>query len=163
VVADPGALIAAGRGVMTVAPGSLPDYLSVDVGSAPPAWIRPVQLAAGLAATAAGVVRDRPLEGLLLCFTVRALVDPNPAPAYSIPLVVIAMAVDTRYARPVTLPLAAASFWLSQPVLDGGTGLLRLVVLVVLAVLGTAMLFSRDPDVGPARAEPAGHRTSESA
>jgi hypothetical protein len=110
-VADPGALVAAGRGVMTVGRGSLPDYLSVGVGSAPPPWIRPVQLASGLAATTIGAVRDRPLEGLLLCFTVRALVDPNPAPAYSIPLVVIAVAVDLRLSLPVTLPLAAASFW----------------------------------------------------
>lgn len=139
-LAEPIALLRAGRGVMSVAPGSLPSYLGTSAHASPPAWIRPVQLFAGLGASAIGVLRDHAAEGLLLGFTIRALVDPNPAPAYSIPLVLVAVAVDLGHGWPITLPLAMLSFWLAQPVLNGGTGVYRIAALIALALACGALL-----------------------
>jgi hypothetical protein len=141
-LAQPTALLHAGKGIMPVAPGSLPAYLGLPNHSAAPSWVRGAELIAGLASSTVGVLRRHPLEGLLLGFTVRALIEPNPAPAYSIPLVVIAVAVDLRYRIPWTLPPAAASFWLSQPVLDGGPGWFRLTALAMLGVACLALLNS---------------------
>lgn len=136
---DAMAMMRAGKGVMTVGHGSLPAYLGAGVGSAPAVWIRTSQLLGGLGSSALGVVRRNPVEGLLLGFAVRALIDPNPAPAYSIPLVVLALAVDLRRGWPLTLPLAALSFSLSQPVLNGGTGVFRLAALAALIVTAAVL------------------------
>ena len=129
-------LLAAGRGVMTVGRGSLPSVLGVRVGAAPPSWVRIGQLLGGLALAGLGAARRRPLEGVAAAFCLRALMDPNPAPAYSTPLVLLAVALDAGRPVPSVTVLAAASFWLSQPVLDGGPGGYRLAALgALLAVL----------------------------
>ena len=145
-LADLPGLLAAGRGVMTVGRGSLPSVVGVRVGAPPPGWVRVGQLLGGLAMTGLGAARRRPLEGIAAAFCLRALLDPNPAPAYSIPLVVLAVALDAGRRAPGATVLAAASFWLSQPVLDGGPGGYRLAALGALL----ALLLSRIP-VGRSR------------
>lgn len=140
-VADPDAMLHAGRGIMPVGHGSLPEYLGHPTGSVIPVWVRPAQLLGGLAAVWWGRLHDHLAEGVLAAFTVRAIVETNPAPAYSIPLVALAILPDVRRGHPLLVPLAAASFWLSQPVLDGGPGWPRLVALgLLLLVTGSCVV-----------------------
>ena len=138
VLADPSAFLAAGGGVMPVAHGSLPAYLGCHLGGKAPAWIRIGQLGGGPAVAALLALRGRPAHALAAAFCLRALLDPNPAPAYSISIVVLALAVDCGRTIPWATALAAASFWLSEPVLHGGTGAYRL---TVLAALLTALIW----------------------
>lgn len=140
--ADASAMLSAGRGVMPVGAGSLPDVVGHRTGEPIPAWVRGTQLVGGLGATLLGVLRQRPAEGLLLAFTVRAAVETNPAPAYSIPLVALAILPDIRRGYPLLAPLAALTFWLSQPVLDGGPGWPRLVALAALTAATLACMQS---------------------
>jgi hypothetical protein len=142
-VADLPGLLAAGRGVMTVAPGSLPSVARARTGGPPPVWVRAGQLAGGLALAGLGAARRRPSEGIAAAFCLRALLEANPAPAYSIPLVLLAIAVDAGRRVPWATGLAAASFWLSQPVLDGGPGGYRLAALAALLTFLVARIFSR--------------------
>lgn len=132
-LAHAAAMAGAGRGIMPVAHGSLPELMGYRSGHKIPAWLRPAQLALGLAATTWGHLRDAPARGLLLAFTLRALLETNPAPAYSIPLVVLALPVDMHQRWPVLLALAAASLGLSTPVLHGSSGWPRVVCLAGLA------------------------------
>lgn len=88
------------------------------------------------------------MEGLLLAFAVRALVEPNPAPAYAIPMVVMAVAVDVRRRWPIALPFAVAAFWLAAPALAGGPGSDRLAALLGLA--GVCVVFLARPASVPA-------------
>ncbi|MCE1179472.1 MAG: peptidoglycan-binding protein [Micrococcales bacterium] len=130
--ADLPALLRAGRGVMPVVPGDTVHYLSVRVGP-PPVWMRPVQLVLALASTAFGLLRRAPAVGLLLALTLKALLEPNPAPAYCISLVAIALFVDARRSLPTATGLALTSFVMSQRALDIGAGMPRLVALLALA------------------------------
>jgi peptidoglycan hydrolase-like protein with peptidoglycan-binding domain len=128
-IADPGAMARAGQGVMAVVPGDGLSYLGVRTGR-PPAWVRPLQLAVAWVGTLLGHLRARPAAGLLAGLALRAALEPNPAPAYSISLVAIALFVDAGRRLPVATGLAALGFWTSQMVLDGGSGLPRLALLL---------------------------------
>jgi hypothetical protein len=64
------------------------------------------------------------------------VLEPNPAPAYSISLVAVALFVDAGRRVPLATVLAAASFWTSQAVLQGGSGWPR--VLSLMALVGWA-------------------------
>ena len=132
VLADPSGFLAAGGGVMPVAHGSLPAYLGYQLGHKAPSWIRIGQLGGGPALAAFLALRGRPAHGLAAAFCLRALLDPNPAPAYSISIVVLALAVDCGRNVPWATALATASFWLSKPVLHGGTGTYRITTLALL-------------------------------
>jgi hypothetical protein len=146
-IADPAGLLHAGRGVMPVGHGSLPDYLGYQTGERIPVWIRPVQLVGGLIVGYLGSFRDRLPEGILAAFAVRALIETNPAPAYSIPLVGLALLADVaRNGFPIFIPAAAVSFWTSQGVLNGGSGLLRIASLVVL-LTSASVSFARTSSV----------------
>jgi hypothetical protein len=152
VLADPAGFLSAGGGVMPVGHASLPDYLGYRTGTAPPAWIRAVQLGGGFAVAIVVVLRRRPAHALLAAFCLRALLEPNPAPAYSISVVVLAVAVDVSQRLPWATALAVMSFWLSGPVLAGGPGWYRIAALSVLLVvlLATASRPVRvDPPVQP--------------
>lgn len=157
---DPHALLSAGRGIMPVGRDSLPDYLGYSAGQRIPFWVRPVQLFGGVAATAYGQWRDRLPEMVIAAFTVRALVETNPAPAYSIPLVLLALIPDLRLGYPVFTILAGAGFYLSQPVLDGDSGIPRITALVLLlaaTVFSAVFTNRRTAAVAvPAPARPAG-------
>ncbi|RZS91513.1 hypothetical protein EV189_0755 [Motilibacter rhizosphaerae] len=142
------AFLKAGRGVMHTAPGSLPDIIGAKRFHRPPRWIRPTEAVLGLAGSTSGALRGRPVEGLLLAFTARALVETNPAPAYSIPLVAWSLALGERRLR--LLVLAAASFWLADLDLDGGSGWPRLICLLLLGYV--ALRATLDP---PATRRPA--------
>jgi hypothetical protein len=139
-VADPHALLHAGHGVMTVAHGSFPAMLGYPVGAAPPWWVRVGQLGLGLAAVAWGTRVGKPALGVLFAFAIRAALDPDPAPAYCIGLVGLALIPDAAEDLPVFCGLASAAFWLSQPVLDGApawpraTALAGLTVAIVVAL-----------------------------
>jgi hypothetical protein len=132
VVVDPAGFLSAGRGVMEVGSQSLPNLLGYRAGSAPPSWIRFVQLGGGILVVAFAAVRQRPLHALLAAFVVRAVVDPNPAPAYCIGVVVLAVAVDLTRQRPLpwTTAPAVIAFWVSPAVLAGGPGGFRAAVLL---------------------------------
>jgi hypothetical protein len=136
-VANGHALLSAGRGVMPVARGSLPNLLGDPLGGRPPAWVRSGQLVGGLAMAAAGAWRRHPGEGATLAFICRAALDPSPAPAYSIPLVVLCAGPDVGRGMPTRTALAFVSWKLSQPVLAGGSGVPRLVSLLILAAVVT--------------------------
>lgn len=129
--ADAHALLRAGKGIMPVGRGSLSDFLGYAPGSRIPIWVRPAQLIAGLVATSAASLAKRPLEGLVAAFSCRALVETNPAPAYSIPIVIFAAMSDLQRNRWALLPLSLLGFFASQPVLDGSSGLPRLVALAL--------------------------------
>lgn len=145
VLAHAGAMTSAGKGIMPVAHGSLPDLVGYRPGHRIPGWLRPAQLGLGLAGTLWGRLRHRPDLGLLLAFTLRALLETNPAPAYSIPLVVLALLPDLQRGYPLLLPLAAMSLWLSPPVLHGSSGWPRLISLVTLAAAIVCSSFARSP------------------
>jgi hypothetical protein len=134
---DAGGLVHAGRGVMPVGRGSLPDYLGLSTDAPTPRWLRPAQGVAGLCASAWGSLRNCPLEGLALAFAVRALLDTNPAPAYSIPLVLLGILPDIRREFPSLTVLSFASWSISQWVLDGGSGIPRLLILSLLIAVTT--------------------------
>ena len=133
--ADPGALMRAGQGVMAVVPGDGLAYLGVATGR-PPVWVRPVQLLLSWAGSLLGMLRARPAAGLLLGLAARAVLEPNPAPAYSISLVAVALFVDAGRRVPLATVLAATSFWTSQTVLQGGSGWPR--ILSLMALVGWA-------------------------
>ena len=133
--ADPGALMRAGQGVMAVVPGDGLAYLGVATGR-PPVWVRPVQLLLSWAGSLLGLLRARPAAGLLLGLAARAVLEPNPAPAYSISLVAVALFVDAGRRVPLATVLAATSFWTSQTVLQGGSGWPR--ILSLMALVGWA-------------------------
>ena len=148
VVVDPAGFLHAGRGVMAVGPQSLPNLLGYQAGSAPPSWIRFVQLGGGALVVALAVVRQRPLHALLAAFVVRAVVDPNPAPAYCIGVVVLALAVDLSRRQPLpwTTAPAVVAFWASPAVLAGGPGEFRAAVLLgLLAMLLIEVVSHRVP------------------
>ena len=134
VVVDPAGFLAAGRGVMVVGPHSLPTVVGYLPGSPPPAWIRCTQLGGGALLAGFAVARGRPLHALLAAFALRALVDPNPAPAYCISVIVLAVGVDVsrRYPLPWATVAAVIAFQASADVLAGGPGGLRIGVLAVL-------------------------------
>jgi hypothetical protein len=142
-LADPHGLLAAGRGVMPVGHGSAPNLLGYRPGSPIPTWVRPLQLGAGLLAAAWGRVRNLPAEGVVIALAVRALLDTNPAPAYSIPLVVLAVFCDLQRTWPLLTVLASVGFWLSQPVLDGGPGWPRLAALLLLILTASFQVLIR--------------------
>jgi len=142
VLHDPAAMLKAGKGVLLVVRGSLPDWLGVPVRSKPPGWVRLVQSAAGALAVLASLARDRVAEGILLAFAVRALVEPNPAPAYVIPLVVLALVPDLTLGLPIFTSVSIVAFHQSQATLNGAASWPRLVslaVLVALAVVSIAL------------------------
>lgn len=130
-LAAPLDLLRAGQGVMAVVPGDALSYLGVGHGR-PPAWVRPVQLVLSWLGSLWGHLRERPAAGLLCGLAARAVLEPNPAPAYSIALVAVALVVDADRRLPVATALAAVGFWTSQMVLDGGSGLPRLAFLALL-------------------------------
>lgn len=144
---DPLALARAGQGVMPVVRGDGPWYLGVPVGR-PPAWIRPAQLVLGWTGSALGYVRRRPEVGVLLGLAARAVLEPNPAPAYSISLIALALFVDAGRAVPVATLLAAASFWTSQQVLNGGSGWPRILCLLALVAWSAWRLWDQ-PSAAP--------------
>ncbi len=158
---DPGAMMRAGQGVMAVVPGDALAYLGVAHGR-PPAWVRPLQLLISWIGTGIGHLRARPAAGLLGALAARAVLEPNPAPAYSIALVAIALFVDAGRRLPLTTVVAAAGFWTSQMVLDGGSGVPRLTFLLALVLwcgwiisgkaLDLAGLWSQVPSVRVVRA-----------
>ncbi len=135
VLHDPAAMLKAGKGVMLVVRGSLPDWLGLPVRSRPPAWVRLLESAAGALAVLASLARDRVAEGILLAFAVRALVEPIPSPAYVIPLVVLALVPDLTFGLPVFTLLSTVAFYQSQATLDGAASWPRLVSLAVLVAL----------------------------
>jgi hypothetical protein len=129
--ADPGAMLRAGQGVMPVVPGDGLAYIGVHPGR-PPGWVRPVQLLVSWTGTLLGFLRDQPAAGVLMGLTARAVFEPNPAPAYSISLVALALFVDAERRVPAATVLAACGFWTSQWVLEGGSGLPRILSLMAL-------------------------------
>ncbi|MGN6244910.1 MAG: hypothetical protein ACTHQ3_14750 [Motilibacteraceae bacterium] len=134
--------LAAGRGVMAVGRGSLPGYLGHRVGSAEPVWVRPVQLLGGTVAVLWSARSRAVGHGLVLAVALRALVEVNPAPAYSVSVLVLAGLLLALEGDLLIALCAAASFWTAQPVLDGHSGLPRLLALsavVVLAVRGVVV------------------------
>lgn len=142
-LADPGGFLHAGRGITQVAPESVWGYLGVPH-SRPPAWNRPVLFLAGL--TAGWAVRARgPALAILLAFTVRSLLEFQPAPAYAASVVALALVVDARtpWRFPAFTVLALGAFWTSQPALEGYSGLPRLGF--HLAVLGLGVAHSLGP------------------
>jgi hypothetical protein len=139
-VSDPSAMLHAGRGVMRIAHGSFPQMLGYPVGAAPAWWIRFAQFGLGLFSVAWGTRVGRPALGVLLAFAIRAALDPNPAPAYCIGLVAVALVPDAAQGLPVFCGLASAAFWLSQPGLDGGPAWPRATALACLAVAIVATL-----------------------
>ena len=142
-LADPAGLLRASRGVMTVAHGSFPTWVGVPIGAAPPGWVRAAQFGLGLLVVAWGAVRRRPELGLLLAVTLRALLDPNPAPAYVISAVALSLIPDVLLGIPLFCSLSAIAFWRSQPVLNGGPGWPRGCALIVLAIALVAALATR--------------------
>jgi hypothetical protein len=127
------AMMRAGQGVMAVVPGDGLAYLGVAHGR-PPAWVRPLQLLISWVGTGIGHLRARPAAGLLGALAARAVIEPNPAPAYSIALVAIALFVDAGRRVPVATAIAAVGFWTSQLVLDGQSGMPRLAFLLALVL-----------------------------
>lgn len=147
---DPAALLRAGKGVILVVRGSLEDWLGYRVRSLPPGWVRAVELVAGVLAVLASLARDRVAEGIMLAFAVRALVEPNPAPAYVIPLVVLALVPDLTLGLPVFTLVSTVAFYQSQATLDGRAGWPRLVALVTLVAM-TAVAVALPHDARPRR------------
>jgi hypothetical protein len=135
VLASPTGAAQASRGVMDVGRGSAAELLGWPAGAPIPGWVRPLQLVAGLAAAALGRLRDRPWEGLVLAFTLRAVLETNPAPAYSIPLVLLSVVPDLRRGSPLMTATALATWWLSQGVLNGDPGYARMALLLLLAAV----------------------------
>jgi hypothetical protein len=146
---SPTGFLRAAKGIMQVSPHSLWGELGLAAGP-PPAWLRPVQLGASLAAAWA-TARRAPAVALLLAFTVRSMAEMNPAPSYAGSVVALALLADARSARPPVLfsiP-ALAAFWTSQPALEGASGWPR--ILAHLAVIALC-LWCVLRDAGNARA-----------
>lgn len=144
-VGDFHGMLRAGRGIMPIGRSSVPDYLAGTPGAPIPAWVRPVQLLGSLAAPTLGHLRREPAAGLMLAFAIRALVETNPAPAYAIPLVVLAVRLDMATGRPTLTLLGVATMVASQRTLDGGSGGLRVVLLVAIALLCVRALVTTAP------------------
>ena len=105
---------------------------------------------AGVLAVLASLARDRVAEGIMLAFAVRALVEPNPAPSYVIPLVVLALVPDLTLGLPVFTLVSTVAFYQSQATLDGRPSWPRLVALVTLVVM-TAVAVALPHDARPRR------------
>src|SRR5207247_1740458 len=104
VVADPHTLSAAGRFAIVNDPGSALQALGVHMAGAPH-WVRPLQLALGLALGVAAALRGRWAAALLAGVAVRIALDPGTFGYYATGLVAAALMWDLLGAR-LALPLS---------------------------------------------------------
>ena len=142
--ADLPALVDAGRGVSFVWHGSLLHLAGLEPWTGIPAWVRPVQLVAGLSVGWWIARKGNLAASVLAAFTIRAVLEPGPWPAYAVPLIALAL-----FARPV-LALPAVVLWIASFGSAPGTGnaAVRLAGFVVLLVVCLAGQGAREPHRG---------------
>jgi hypothetical protein len=149
VLADPVGFLAAGQGHSDILPGSALALAGLEPMSGFPSWVRPMQLALGLA-LCWWVARSRGWAAAVLAvFVVRTLLEPATWNYYSTTVLAAAFMVEVRSGRQplaLTLPafatfVASAAYFDSMP---APVGLLRLALLG--ALLAGALLPPRGPN-----------------